>query len=477
MRALELGREAFKSNSWQAAFEQLADADRRYPLEPEDLELLAECAYLVGQDSASVSAWTRAYRIFLERQEFVAAARSAFWLAWGLWYRGQYTQSGAWFGRAQRLVDDHHLQCAEQGLLGVAPAAELEATDPQASLETFIDLARIGEDFGDANLIAFGRLGQGESLIALGRIKEGVAFLDEVVVAAASGELSPMVTGTVFCAVLLQWQEVFDLRRAREWVAALNDWCESHPDLVPFRGQCLIHRSEVTLMTGAWSDALDQALHARDLLGRPPPQPQVALACYQQAELHRLRGEFDEAEGAYQEASRLGRDPQPGLAQRRLAQGQVEKAAAMVRRALDETQGSAARARLLPAFVEIMLASSELDTARAAAEEMSDIAATRDAPLLRAMAEASLGAVLLADDRPRDAVGPLRKAFAIWQDLSVPHEAARVRVLIGLTCRALGDEESAELELGAACRSFQQLGQGPILLMRRRSCRGRPNGP
>jgi ATP/maltotriose-dependent transcriptional regulator MalT len=356
------------------------------------------------------------------------------------------------------------LECAERGLLLVPLGLEQFDSDASLSLETFAEAAKIGERFGNANLLAFGRLGQGESLIRLGQIREGVTFLDEVVVAATSGELAPIVTGTVYCAVLLQWQEIFDLRRAREWTAALNHWCEIHPDLMPFRGQCLVHRSEITLMAGDWPEALNQAQHARDLLGKPPAQPAVALAHYQQAELHRLRGELSEAEKSYLEASRLGRDPQPGLAQLRLAQGQLSAAIAMIRRAVDEAQEVSARARLLPALVEILLAANDLDTARAGAEELFDILASRDIALLRAIAEGSRGAVMLADGDARDALSPLRKAFAIWQDLDVPHEAARVRVLIGRACRALGDTESANLEFQAACSSFKQLGAVPDLM-------------
>lgn len=460
---LDRGRESFRRQAWGDAYAELSAADREASLEPEDLERLAVVAYLVGRDDHCADVWARAYRSFLEGEAFVGAARCAFWLGWALFYNGRAAQSSAWFGRARRLVDDRGLDCVERGLLLVPLALEQLASDAATAHATFREAAKIGERFRDENLLAFGRLGQGEALIRLGRTSDGVALLDEVMVAATSGELSPMVTGTIYCAVLAQWQEIFDLRRAREWTAALNHWCESHPDLVPYRGQCLVHRSEVMLLGGAWTEALDEAEQARELLGRPPAQPAVAMAYYQQGELHRLRGEFDEAEEAYREASHWGRDPQPGLAQLRLAQGAVDAAGAMMRRVLDDARDRLARSKLLPAYIDIALTANDAGAARAAAEELSDIAADHHAPLLRTIADNACGAVLLAEGQARAAVEPLRRARTVWQELGVPYEAGRVRALMGLACRALGDEESAEMELEAACRAFRQLGAAPDL--------------
>jgi ATP/maltotriose-dependent transcriptional regulator MalT len=301
-------------------------------------------------------------------------------------------------------------------------------------------------------------------LIRSGDVAAGVALLDEVMVAATSGELSPIMTGTIYCAVLTDCQEIVDVARAREWTEALDRWCAAQPGLVPFRGQCLVHRSEVMTLGGAWPSAIEQAREACELLSRPPPQPAVGMAYLQQAELYRLRGQFEQAEESYRSANQWGQEPQPGLARLRLARGDASAALAAIRRALGEAQDSVSRLRLLPAYVEITLAAEDIAVARSGAEELATIAADRDVPFIGALAAHALGAVLLAEGDTHSALESLRRAGALWDELDVPYEAARVRVHVGLACRALGDEESAEMELDAARRGFRELGAEPDLV-------------
>jgi DNA-binding NarL/FixJ family response regulator len=266
----------------------------------------------------------------------------------------------------------------------------------------------------------------------------------------------------VYCATIAACHSIYDVRRAREWTEALTKWCDAQPELVPFRGPCLVHRAEILRLGGAWSDAMTEAERARQYL-QDHVDFALADACYQQAELHRLRGQFSEAEAAYRQASLHGREPQPGLALLRVTQGQTDAAQAAIRRVVEEPHDPIERAGQLAAFVEIMLAVDDVDAARSAASELAGIADEFQSPFLRAASAYAGGAIALADGDAATAIGSLRQAWSTWCDVDAPDEAARARALIGVACRDLGDDDTATMEFDAARRAFTTLGAMPEL--------------
>ena len=454
----DTGASAFDRRAWADAFAELSTADRTASLEPDELERFATAAYLVGKDDESVAVWERAHQALLRRGERRRAVACAGWIVFVLINGGQAAPAGGWIARGLRLLEDEEGDCPERGFL-LVPSALLRALggDWPGAEAIAGEAAALGTRFGDSDLVTLARNVEGRALIAQGRPVDGMRLLDEAMAAVVADEVCEMVAGAVYCSVIEACQLVFDLRRAQEWTAALSRWCDSQPDLVPFSGDCLVHRAEILELHGAWLDALDAARQAAERL-RHRPQPAVGAALYRQGELHRLAGRFAEAEEAYRQSSRWGRDAQPGLALLRFGRGEIDAAAAAIRTALDGAAARPARSRLLPAAVEIWCAAGDVAAARDAAGELSAVAAGLDSPWLRAQAGQADGEVLLVEGDARAALGRLRSAWAAWQALEVPYEAARVRVLIGLACRRLGDEATAEMELDAARWIFEDLG-------------------
>ena len=456
----ELGRAAFERRSWREAYEVLASVES---LEVGDLERLAVAAYLVGRDDDSAAAWEQAFVACLEADDHERAARCAFWLALVLVLRGETARGTGWLARADRLIEGAGPRSAARGYLLVASFLEkIEAGDADEAAVLADRIVEIAERIADRDLLALGLLSRGQASLRLGEVAKGFRLLDEAMVSATSGEVSPIPAGIVCCAVIEACVECFDLRRATQWTDALSAWCSVQPDMVPYRGQCLVHRSQILQARGNWSEAVAEVGQASERLA-DPFHPALGIARYQQGELHRLQGEFAEAAQAYQEAAELGRDPSPGLALLRLAMGEIEQARVAIRRMLVEAANVTTRPAVLAAAVEIYLAAGDVAAARTASDELSHLAGIVDAPMLHAIADGAAGSVLAAEGDAAAALTALRRALTTWGSLRVPYEMARVRLGIARACAALGDGDATALEVEAARATFERLGAAPDL--------------
>lgn len=476
-RDLERGRESYDQRAWDDAFTALSVADRSAPIEADDLERLAISAALTGRDEEFLVLLERLHHLHLDDGNNLLAARTAFWLGLRLGHLGESARAGGWLARAARLVEEHGGACVEEGYLLLPVASRQNAAgEHEAAREAASRAAEIGRRYGDPDLTAIASNQHGRALLRLHRIEEGLTLLDESMLAATAGELSPIVAGIVYCAAIDGCHHVYALSRAREWTAALSRWCEEQPQLVTFANICRVHRAEVLQLNGAWRDAGEEAQRAANSRDRAAVGP----ALYQEAELHRLRGDLAAAEEKYRSASQSGYDPQPGLALLRLAQGRPDAAAGAIRRLLGAMTDPLNRARLLPAVVEIMLAADELDEARDASLELEQIAASFGVEVLVAIAAHARGAVHLAGGDALAALPLLRRALSVWQGIEAPYIAARIRVLVGFACRALGDDDGAMLEFDAAAAAFEELGASPDLArvagLTQKKAASRPHG-
>lgn len=455
-------REAFAARKWSAVLELVTELDASGPLEPVDLEMLGTAAHLLGRGDECRDALVRWYQLALERNEPRQAARAAFWMAHDLMFGGEAAQSSGWFARVRKALDACGPECAEAAFLLLPDGMELlEEGDNDGACRVFAQMAAAAERFNDGDLRVLAGHGTGRALIRSGRCSEGMAVLDELMVAVAAGEANPIMVGDVYCGVMEACHEVRDLARAREWTAALSRWCEGQPDLVTYRGPCLIYRTEMMQLGGSWDDAVEEAQRACEWLSKPSTPEGAGGAYYQLAELHRLRGEYTRADEAFRDAYRLGHSCEPGLTRLRLARGQLDRARAAITRALGEPHSPGDRAALLETATDVELARGDLSRAHVHADELASIAASVDALAIRAAADRADGSVLLAKGEPDAALVALRQSWRAWQSLEVPYEAARVRALIGEAFKALGDEDAAEMEFDAARWVFQQLGAAP----------------
>jgi DNA-binding CsgD family transcriptional regulator len=457
-RSLEEARTAFARRDWAGARDAFLRAGAVVPLEPDDLDRLADASWWLGHVDEALATYEEEYRARLAASDPRGATMPALSVAGFLALRGQEAQASGWFGRAQRLLSEEP-DCAEQGYLAYMEVAGLlGGHDLDAAARRARDVQECGRRFGDATLTALGLLGEGVALARAGRVAPGMRLLDDAMVTATSETLDPTWVGHMYCTMIDVCYALTDLRRAGEWTAATTRWCEGFPSAVMFAGVCRVHRAQLLKVSGAWGRAEEEAARVCTELASMNAGA-VAEAHYTLGELGRLRGDTVTAEEAYRQAHALGRDPQPGLALLRLAQGQGVAAVSGLRSALTAaTEDRLHRARLLAAQVEVAAAVGDPDTAAVAGQELGEIADAYGGAGLAAMAAQAQGVGLLAQGRPGDALRPLQEACRAWRDLDAPYELLCLRVALEGAYEALGDVDSARLEREAAREAAALLG-------------------
>jgi len=445
---------------WGEHYRQCAARDAEHELDVGELDRLATAAYMTGRDEEGFAVWGRAHQRCLAEGHVARAAMFGVRLAQALAFKGDIARSCGWVDRSQRLLDDANLDCVERGFLEhAAGMCRIFADgDIAGANAAFGRAAKIGQRFRDRELLTLARMGEGRCLIYLGEIGEGLALLDEAMVSVEACEIPPMAVGDAYCTVIDACYELFDLRRCEQWTDSFTRWCVAQGGLVLYRGHCLLHRAELLMLHGDWSDAVTVAQEACARLAEPINPLTLGGAHYVEGELHRLRGEFAMAEQAYERANALGCQPQPGMALLRLAQGRGDVAAVQLRRRLAEADQPIDRARILCAAAEILLAVDDVDGARAVADELTSVATELGSQLLRAHAALATGAVLLATGDVTTALVALRRADGDWIEMRVPHEEARTRLLIADACEALTDLETAAMERRTARSTLAALG-------------------
>jgi class 3 adenylate cyclase len=452
------GRDALDHHAWDDAYDALTRADRAGSLDGDGLRLLAQAAYWAAHPEETVEDLERAYGAYLDQGDRKTASMMAFRVAEQHGMRMNLPQAQGWAARAQHLAEDDLDWPVHGWLVWMHGLVSWFGAEFEAAVVDYEQAADMATRSGDADLHWMSVHDRGHALCLLGRVKEGVALLDEAMAAVIGGEVGPDAAGYVYCGMIGACSKLGDYGRAAEWTESTLRWCER--ESVPaFPGVCRIHRAELKRLHGSLAEAEEEALMACEELPRFNFFSGLGPAQYEIGEIRRRRGDLRGAEEAYTTAHGYGYDPQPGLSLVHLQQGKVESAIAEIQQALRAAgDNRCRRVRLLAAMAEIGLAAGDLEAAASADEELASVVTDFDAVALRSLAACTHGAVTLARGDASGAIPDLRRAQAGWQEVDAPYEVAEAHLVLGQALHALGDDDAAILELRAARSGFERVG-------------------
>ena len=461
---LEVARSAAARQAWRAAHEAYSELDAA-ELGASDLERYGEAAWWSGKLDDAIALRERAYASYAAEGDTLGAARMALTLAWDYEGRGSLAVANGWLANAERLLDGLS-EAPEHGrLLLMHAIGALFAEGDLGKADALMDEAyELAQRVGDRDVQMLALSGKGRVAIKAGDTERGLALLDEASASAMCGDLRAHAAGLVYCLTISACQDVGDFRRAAEWTEAANRFCD-RLDVTGFPGACRIHRAEMLRLRGDWPAAEVQATAACQEL-YDFDRKITAFGYYEVGEIRRRRGDLPGAEEAYGTSNELGRDPQPGLALLRLAEGKIDAAVAGITSSLRQVQDPLTRLRRLPAQVEIAVAAGDLATARAAADEIEEIVDAYKIGDRRTLAfDATLhqarGRIALGERNWASAAQSLRRARDEWLEIGAPYEAAQARMFLAIALRRQSDEHGAEGELEGALAAFERLGAAP----------------
>lgn len=460
------GRDALARHAWGEALERFSDADAAGALTPAELNEYATAAWWNGRLAEAIEIRERAYGAATRAEQRDVAVGLALELARDNIYRTSDPLAAAWLQRAERLLADMD-EHAGHGWLAVTKAFRLMLLgDVEGGLVEARQAEAIAARTGDRNLAALAQAEHGFGLIASGQVEEGMAMVDEASVAAVGGELEPATAGGICCTTIGACASLGEWARAARWTEAQDRWCRRE-GINGYPGMCRLYRSEIKQLRGSWLEAEAEARQASvELAGFIPAA--AAMALYRIGEIRLRRGDLPEAEEALTQAYALGAHIEPAFSLLRLAQGRTEEAAAGIRDAIERPRPTPNwhappttplyRLPLLRAQVEIGLAAGDLETARAASDELDQIAGQYASQASRAAAATARGLLRLAESEPMEAELALRTAVDGWTELDAPYEAAQARRALADALTMRGQHDRARMELRAARASFEQLG-------------------
>ena len=447
--SVQRAREAAARGGWEEAYDLLMEADADGLADPGDLRLLGEVAYAAGHLDVTIEAWERAHALSAQAGDAVAAAGAAVRVAMHLLLdTALMAPVRGWLGRAERLLEGQEETPAHAWLAAVRAYERMLTGDLQGARQWSERAIEVGSRC-DAAACAVGRVAAARLRILDGDVAEGLALLDEVGVAAVSGELDPLSTGLVYCELVCALQGLAQYDVAEEWTEAMERWCRTNA-IGSLHGRCRVHRAEILRLRGACDEAEQEALVACEELS-PYLRREMGWPLSELGRIRLRKGDIDGAEEALLAAHRVGWEPQPGLALVRLARGEPAAAAAAIRDALERPSRipskelppntALQRAPLLDAQVEIEIAGGDLGRARAAADELERVAARFQSKALVAGATLARGRVRLAEGDAAEAERCCSEAARLWNEIGAPYEAAIARMVLAEALRAGGSED------------------------------------